>query len=83
MVEEAKWSEYIRFNCFSYALWQMIWDSIGPTMWESILPHWRLHIENIILHYIQVQPECIEDMETTDGHGQQAVAVDPEGEDVW
>lgn len=66
--DEAKWLEYIRFHCFSYSLWTLIWEYIGTPQWGSILPYWHIHMEQILLHYIKVMPECIEDMETMEGH---------------
>lgn len=83
--DENKWLEYLRFHCFTYSLWQTIWDTLGATMWESVLPHWRSNMESILLHYLHVQPECIEDMDTPDTK-QAAVGreeVPTYNEDIW
>lgn len=88
--DESKWMEYLRFNCFTFALWQSMWDILGTTMWESVLPNWRNNMEIILLHYLVANPDCIEDMDSLEAKqvGQTGGGVTTDDsvadvEDVW
>jgi hypothetical protein len=57
---EQEWQEYLSTEIFSMEFWNYFWDRMHECIWESRTPDWRIHIQNVILHYIVVKPDKLE-----------------------
>jgi hypothetical protein len=57
---EQEWEEYLAYEIFHIEFWSNFWDRMYESLWESRTPDWRLYIQNVIQHYLVVQPDKIE-----------------------
>jgi hypothetical protein len=58
---EAQWIDYIRFHYFTSDTWHNLWHQIPEGMWERSVPEWRVSMEHIVYHYIECQPQNLDD----------------------
>lgn len=58
---EAAWRDYVCNVLFTTDVWENIWSRIPVGMWEDHAYNWRHEMEHIVTHYIECQPEAIEE----------------------
>jgi hypothetical protein len=65
--QELEWQEYLTHEFFSSEFWIHFWSHIPEAFWESKVPNWRNHIQWVLLHYINVQSDKMDD-DDSDSH---------------
>ncbi len=58
---EAEWREILHLNYFTSDFFDSIWSRVEEGLWEAFIPNWRNSFEYIVIHYIAVQTDLLED----------------------
>jgi hypothetical protein len=62
---ETEWQEFLHYYYFSTSMWYDFWHDVSRTngdeaemeMWEVQVPNWKIHMQMILPHYIQCNPQ--------------------------
>ncbi len=59
---EMEWRDILQSRYFTSEIFEGLWANFEKAIWENAIPDWRTSFEIICLHYIQVEPELVTDM---------------------
>lgn len=57
---EAEWREILTYRYFNSEFFESIWRFVEQGLWESYLSDWRLSFEHIVIHYIAIRHNLME-----------------------
>ncbi len=66
---EFEWKDNLTINYLNSDFFESIWKQIEEGLWEAILPNWRTSFEHIVIQYVSVRPDLIDNakmFETSD-----------------
>jgi hypothetical protein len=58
---ETEWKELLHINYFTSNFFDSIWSCLEEGLWEAFIPNWRNFFEYIVIHYIAVKTNLLED----------------------
>jgi hypothetical protein len=58
---EAEWMDNLTTNYLNYEFFEPIWGRVEEGLWEAVLPDWRSTFELIVVKYVAVRLDLIED----------------------
>ncbi len=71
---EMEWMEYLQYHHFPSEFWTNFWNALPEGIWETRTPRWREALQQVVLHYIRVNPAAIDYSE--DGSDNDEVAYE-------